>query len=104
MPGDVPRAELYVPAHVMPEAWYYGMVRHEGPRGSGSTGSTGGGEDSGGSMTIHLGADPAAVLVPPYVEMPPGADHGIFSFKGLVVEPIRSTHPLAASSSKKQSR
>lgn len=55
------------------------MVRHEGPRGSSGTGD---GEDGGGSMTIRLGADPAAVLTPPSVEMSPGADHEIFSFKG----------------------
>ena len=90
MVGDAPRTELYVPARVLPDAWYYGMVRHEGPR---SGGDYGGEDGNGGPMTIRLASDPAAVLAAPSVEMPPGADHAIFAFKALE----RGIHTIRAS-------
>lgn len=90
MGGDAPRTELYVPSRVLPEAWYYGMVRHEGPRSGGGYSGEG---VSGGTMTIRLASDPAAVLAAPSVEMPPGADHAIFAFKAIE----RGTHTIRAS-------
>ena len=87
MPGDASGAELYVPQRVAPESWYYGMVRHEGPRGTGGAGTGGNG------TTILLAADPSAILVAPSVEMPLGADHAIFAFKALEL----GTHAIRAS-------
>ena len=90
MAGHAPRAELHAPSYVLPEAWYYGMVRHEGPRTGGVYGGEGG---NGGPTTIRLAADSAAVIAAPSVEMPPGADHAIFAFKVL----DRGTHTIRAS-------